>query len=96
MVRGIGRVGWAWIDASALSVALGAGGYWLGGALGAGVGVAAGGLVPLLIERATRRTEAEEGARGSEALPRRLGQASLLDPWLGVVPFAGAARNWRH
>ena len=89
VVRGPGRVGWAWIDASSLAVVLGGAGYWVGGALGAGVGVAAGGLVPLWIERATRREEAGEIARGAETAPRRFGPASLLDPGLGVVPSTG-------
>ena len=35
-MRGPGRVGWAWVEAAALSVALGAVGFWIGGALGAG------------------------------------------------------------
>ena len=55
MVRRPGRVGWAWIGAMVLAVVLGAAGFWVGGGLGAGIGGAAGGLVPLWIERATRR-----------------------------------------
>ena len=43
-------------------------GFWVGGGLGAGIGVAAGGLVPLWIERATRRQEAVESALGAEML----------------------------
>ena len=90
-VRGPGRVGWAWIDAASLSVVLGAAGFWIGGGLGAGVGVAAGGLAPLLIERATRKQEAAESAREAEELSRRYGPAHLLEPGLGVVPFTGRA-----
>ena len=88
-MRGPGRVGWAWIDAASLSVVLGAAGFWIGGGLGAGVGVAAGGLAPLLIERATRQQEAAESAEQAEALPRRYGPAHLLEPGLRVVPFTG-------
>ena len=90
-VGGPGRVGWVWIDAASLSVVLGAAGFWIGGGLGAGVGVAAGGLAPLLIERATRKQEAAESAREAEGLSRRYGPAYLLEPGLGVVPFTGRA-----
>ena len=90
-MRGPGRVGWAWIEAASLSVALGAVGFWIGGGLGAGIGVAAGGLTPLLIERATRKQEAVESAREAEGLPRRYGPAHLLEPGLGMVPFTGRA-----
>ena len=90
-VRGPGRVGRAWAEAAALSVGLGAAGFWVGGALGAGVGVAAGGLVPLLIERASRRQEAGESAGEAEVPGRRYGPAHLLEPGLGVVPFTGRA-----
>ena len=72
-----------------LAVVLGAAGFWVGGGLGAGIGVAAGGLVPLWIERATRRQEAVESARGAEMLSREYGPAHLLEPGLGVVPFTG-------
>jgi hypothetical protein len=82
-------VGWAWIDAVSLAVVLGAAGLWIGGGLGAGVGVAAGGLVPLLIERATRRQEAVRALVEAEAPGRRFGPAHLLEPGLGVVPFTG-------
>jgi hypothetical protein len=97
-MRGPGRVGWAWLDAAALSVVLGAAGSWIGrkvGAeeLGAGVGVAAGGLVPLLIERVTRKQEAAESAQGAETVPRRYGPAHLLEPGLGVVLFTGRTRE---
>ena len=84
-------MGWVWIDAASLSVVLGAAGFWIGGGLGAGVGVAAGGLAPLLIERATRKQEAAESAREAEGLSRRYGPAYLLEPGLGVVPFTGRA-----
>jgi hypothetical protein len=87
-------VGRAWLEAAALSVALGAAGFWIGGGLGAGVGVAAGGLVPLLIERATRKQEAAESAREAEAPGRRYGPAHLLEPGLGVVPFTGRAAEF--
>ena len=70
-VRCPGRVGSAWIEAAAsLSVVLGAAGFWIGGGLGAGLGVAAGGLAPLLIEQATRKQEAAGSAREAEGLPR--------------------------
>jgi tetratricopeptide (TPR) repeat protein len=88
-VRGRGRVGRAWAEAAALSAGLGAAGFWVGGALGAGVGVAAGGLAPLLIERATRKQEAAGAAGEAEAPGRRYGPAHLLEPGLGVVPFTG-------
>jgi Tetratricopeptide repeat/Anaphase-promoting complex subunit 5 len=99
-LRGPGRVGWAWIDASTLAVVLGAGGFWLGGPLGAGIGIAAGGLTPLLIERATRRQEADESAVAAGVAGRRYGPAHLLEPGLGVVAFTGredelaALRAW--
>ena len=54
---------WAWIAAVLLAVVLGAAGFWIGRGLGAGIGVAAGGLVPLLIERAARRQETVVSAR---------------------------------
>jgi hypothetical protein len=72
-----------------LAVVGGAVGFWVGEAPGAGIGVAAGVVAPLLIERATRRQEAAESARGTEVLPRRYGPAHLLEPRLGVVPFTG-------
>ncbi len=68
---------------------LGAGGFWIGGALGAGIGVAAGGLTPLLTERATRKQEAVESAHSDEPPKRRYGPAHLLEPGLAVVPFIG-------
>jgi hypothetical protein len=46
-------------------------------------------LAPLLIERATRRQEAEESARSATVAGRRYGPAHLLEPGLGVVPFTG-------
>lgn len=90
-MRGPGRVGWAWIDAASAAVVLGAAGFWVGGGLGAGIGVAAGGFAPLLIERATRKQEAGESARAAESPARRYGPAHLLEPGLGVVPFTGRA-----
>jgi hypothetical protein len=68
---------------------VGLGGRALMGEAGAGTGVAAGGLVPLWIERATRRQEAVESARGAEMLSREYGPAHLLEPGLDVVPFTG-------
>ncbi len=88
-MRGLGRVRWAWLDAAAASVVLGAGGFWIGGPLGAGIGVAAGGLTPLMIERAARKQEAVESAHAAELPKRRYGPAHLLEPGLGVVPFIG-------
>jgi hypothetical protein len=84
-----GRVGWAWVAAVVLSMVSGAAGFWIGGGLGAGIGVAAGGLVPLLIERAARRQETVVSARRAEGPRRRYGPAHVLDPGLGVVPFTG-------
>jgi tetratricopeptide (TPR) repeat protein len=83
------RVAWAWVAAAALAVGLGAAGFWVGGALGAGVGVAAGVVAPLLVELIRLRMEADEAARRVEPAARRLGPASLLDPALEVVPFTG-------
>jgi tetratricopeptide (TPR) repeat protein len=88
-VRGPGRVGWAWLAAVSLCVVLGAGGFWIGGGLGAGIGAVAGGFTPLLIERATRRQEAAESAGRAEVPGRLFGPAHLLEPGLGVVPFTG-------
>ena len=82
-------MGRAWIGAPLLMVGLGACGYWLGGPLGAGVAAVAGGLVPLLIERATRRQEALDSAQKTETAPWRGSRAKLLDPAQGVVPFIG-------
>ena len=75
--------------AAVLAVGLGAAGFWMGAALGAGVGVAAGGVAPLLAELIRRRAEAGDAARRAEPAARRLGPASLLDPALEVVPFTG-------
>lgn len=88
-VRCPSRVGWAWIESASLSVVLGAAGFWIGGGLGAGLGVAAGGLTPLLIEQATRKQEVTDSAREAEGPPREFGPAHLLEPGLGVVPFTG-------
>jgi tetratricopeptide (TPR) repeat protein len=90
-MRGPGRVGWAWIEATSLAAVLGAAGYWVGGGPGAGIGVAAGVVAPLLVERATRRQEAVASSRDAQAVPRRYGPAHLLEPALGVVPFTGRA-----
>ena len=84
-----GRLAWAWIAACGLALALGAAGFWVNGALGAGIGVAAGVAAPLLVEFARHRVAVREAARWSEPAQRRLGPASLLDPALGVVPFTG-------
>jgi tetratricopeptide (TPR) repeat protein len=89
VVRRPGRVAWAWVAAGGLAVVLGAAGFWVNGALGAGIGVAAGVVAPLLVESARRRAVAREAARWAEPARRRLGPASLLDPALGVVPFTG-------
>ena len=88
-MRGPGRVGWAWIEATSLAAVLGAAGYWIGGGPGAGIGVAAGVVAPLLVERATRRQEAVASSRDVQTVPRRYGPAHLLEPDLGVVPFTG-------
>lgn len=84
---------WAGAAATGLAVILGALGFWVGlrvdGALGAGVGVAAGVVAPLLGEAVRRRAEAHEAVKAVEPAARRLGPASLLDPLLAVVPFAG-------
>jgi hypothetical protein len=88
-VRKPGPVGWAWIHASLLALLLGTAGFWLGGAWGAGIGVAAGVLAPLLIDRARERSGLGDAARATELPERRMGPAALLDPWLGVVPFTG-------
>jgi tetratricopeptide (TPR) repeat protein len=72
-----------------LTLVLAAVGYWVGGALGAGIGAVAGGFTPLLIERATRRQEAIEAGQSVVAPAPRYGPAHLLDPGLGVVPFIG-------
>ena len=86
--------------ATVLAVVLGAEGFWIGGRLGAGVGVAVGALMPLWIERETRRqettesargTQVTESARGAQVLSREHGPAHLLEPGLGVVPFTGRA-----
>ena len=91
VMRGPGRVGWAWVEATSLAAVLGAAGYWVGGGPGAGIGVAAGVVAPLLVERATRRQEAVASSRDVQAVPRRYGPAHLLEPALGVVPFTGRA-----
>jgi NAD(P)-dependent dehydrogenase (short-subunit alcohol dehydrogenase family) len=88
-VRGPSRVGWAWFEAASLSVASGAVGFWIGGGLGAGLGIAAGGLTPLLIERATRKQRASQSAKEVEKPSRAFGPSHLLEPGLGVVPFTG-------
>src|SRR5580698_176497 len=99
-MRGPGRVAWAWIAAVLLAVVLGAAGFWIGRGLGAGIGVAAGGLVPLLIDRAARRHEAVGSARRAEGPWQRWSPAYFLEPQLGVVPFTGriaelaALENW--
>jgi tetratricopeptide (TPR) repeat protein len=90
-MRGPGRIGWAWIGATSLAVVLGAAGYWIGGGPGSGIGVAAGVVAPLLIERATRKQEAIMSLRDGAKIPRRYGPAHLLEPGLGVVPFTGRA-----
>jgi tetratricopeptide (TPR) repeat protein len=90
----------AWVAGAVLAVGLGAAGFWVGGALGAGVGVAAGVVAPLLVELIRQRAEADEVARRVEPAARRLGPASLLDPALELVPFTGrtaelaALRKW--
>jgi hypothetical protein len=90
-VRGHGRVLWVCL-AAVLSIVLGAAGFRIGGELGAGIGVAAGVLVPLLVEWVTNWLEALEQARRGEP-PREYGPAHLLEPGLGIVPFAGRAKE---
>jgi Tetratricopeptide repeat/Anaphase-promoting complex subunit 5 len=88
---------WAGAVATGLAVVFGVLGFWVGlwvdGALGAGVGVAAGVVAPLLGDMVRRRAEAHEAAKRVEPAARRLGPASLLDPVLAVVPFAGRQKE---
>ena len=90
VVRGPGRVGWAWIDASSLAVVLGAG-YWVG-ARWRGVGVAAGGLVPLWIERPhAGRKRRRMRADSIRAASPRWREPTLLD-----VTSVTLASSLRH
>ena len=88
-MRGRGWTLWAYLASALLSGGLGAAGFWIGGAPGAGVGVAAGVLVPLLIDQVKRWLDAVDAVK---ALGRDYGPARLLAPDLETVPFAG--RTW--